>query len=264
MISVRCAEGLEGKTHVTVTVPVYHYGVLKGYLAAQNAPTEILAALEALYAVSAHPPLAADLHDTLQKIMEAADRLPVSPSVQPQTEPTEPPEVELPLLTRKMLEKAQERKETPPPAPAPKWEDPGEVEMAPFEPNPSLRDDPAEPLPKPRKKHEWSPEQRAAAAERMRRTQARIKAARSPRASFDLGGQSTSAVNPIPRVPEGPELETTDWPEIQRMLAAGRSREAIAGDYEVTVEHLDDFIAERLRERSRLGEAPALSQVGSA
>jgi hypothetical protein len=137
---VRCAEVLEGNAHVTVSVPVYHYGVLKGYLAAHGAPTEVFAALEALYSASANPPFSADLHDTLQKIMEAADHL---SAVKPQSlapeQALEPEEIELPPLTRKMLEKANESTAPAAPAPSPKWEDPGEVEMVPFEQNPNLK-----------------------------------------------------------------------------------------------------------------------------
>ncbi|MCE9567408.1 MAG: hypothetical protein K8U57_35860 [Planctomycetes bacterium] len=71
-------------------------------------------------------------------------------------------------------------------------------------------------------------------------------------------------------------IDVAEWPDIQRMLATGRSREAIAGDYDVPVGDLDDFIADRLwetQERHRAkaevksppGEARALSaEVGSA
>ncbi|OWK42378.1 hypothetical protein FRUB_04456 [Fimbriiglobus ruber] len=59
------------------------------------------------------------------------------------------------------------------------------------------------------------------------------------------------------------KLVEADWPEIRLMMVNGRSREAIAGDYEATVEHLDQFIAARLR-RHEPGEARALSSVGSA
>lgn len=43
-------------------------------------------------------------------------------------------------------------------------------------------------------------------------------------------------------------ITTEEWPGIQQMLASGKSREAIAGDYDVSVDALNAFIAERLAE----------------
>lgn len=69
-------------------------------------------------------------------------------------------------------------------------------------------------------------------------------------------------------------IDAAEWPDIQEMLGAGRSREAIASDYDVPVEDLDEFIADRLLEtqerhrqkaevKSPPGEARALSPVGA-
>lgn len=44
-------------------------------------------------------------------------------------------------------------------------------------------------------------------------------------------------------------IDPNDWPDIQQMLATGRSREAIASDYDVPVEDLNAFIDDRLKMR---------------
>lgn len=55
-------------------------------------------------------------------------------------------------------------------------------------------------------------------------------------------------------------IDSAEWPDIQQMLADGRSREAIASDYDVPVQDLDDFIQARLQEgRKRRGESPGES-----
>jgi hypothetical protein len=59
-------------------------------------------------------------------------------------------------------------------------------------------------------------------------------------------------------------IDPNDWPDIQQMLATGRSREAIAGDYDVPVEDLNAFIAERLESaRKRREPPPGESQPSS-
>ncbi|MCE9564615.1 MAG: hypothetical protein K8U57_21485 [Planctomycetes bacterium] len=286
---------------MSVTVPVYHYGILKGYLAAQGAPSEILAAVEALYAAAARPPLDAELQDALQKIMEAADRLsapPASPPLKsPDSQPitADSPDDELPPLTRKMLEKAREsaQMQAPPPTPAPKWEEPGKVVTVPFEPNPSLRDLPEldeQPL-KQRKRTVWTEEQKEAARARMAKARA-AKAARGNQAgmrtgvkpipesddSFAVGADEAFSEITVSRDRWKPSpIDPADWPDIQDLIANGRSREAIAYDFDVPVSDLDAFIAERLKEtqdrhrqkpeaKSPPGESSALSpnEVGSA
>lgn len=72
--------------------------------------------------------------------------------------------------------------------------------------------------------------------------------------------------------PEQPEpswdfqpLDPEDWPDIQRMLAGSRTREGIASDYDVPVEHLNAFIEERLREgRERRASGGGLPPPGEA
>lgn len=71
-------------------------------------------------------------------------------------------------------------------------------------------------------------------------------------------------------------LDPDDWPDIQQMLATGKSRQAIASDYDVLVDDLNAFIEaqlkatqERIREKAKeqpLGESLALppGTVGSA
>lgn len=42
-------------------------------------------------------------------------------------------------------------------------------------------------------------------------------------------------------------IDPADWPDIQRMLAAGRTKEAIAGDYDVPTADLERFVAEQTK-----------------
>lgn len=58
---------------------------------------------------------------------------------------------------------------------------------------------------------------------------------------------SAVIVSPAARWTPSP-LNADDWPDIQRMLADGRSRETIAYDYDVPTDMLNTFIAERLAE----------------
>lgn len=58
-------------------------------------------------------------------------------------------------------------------------------------------------------------------------------------------------------------IEPEEWPDIQKMLATGRSREQIASDYDVPVHTLNDFIEVRLREaKDRLAAKEAVTALG--
>lgn len=105
----------------------------------------------------------------------------------------------IPELTRKMLEKAQQSAAPTPRDKLPDWEEPGEVVMGDLARNPSLEDDewnspsPTTPrksasdAPTAKQKRGWSPEQRAAAAERMRKVQAAKKGRQQREESPDPG-----------------------------------------------------------------------------
>ena len=56
-------------------LPAYHYGILKGYLAGQNAPAEILVAAEALYSGSIQGPPNTELLEAIRHMTEAAEGL---------------------------------------------------------------------------------------------------------------------------------------------------------------------------------------------
>lgn len=72
--------------------------------------------------------------------------------------------------------------------------------------------------------------------------------------------QATAVTIPAPADRWKPSpLSEDDWPDVQQMLASGRSREAIAGDFEVPVEDLNNFIAAKLeaaRARHAAKESP--------
>ena len=133
-------------------------------------------------------------------------------------------------------------------------------------------DQPASPI---NKKREWTPEARAAAAERM-------KKAREARAAKKAAGQDTEGVTfaPTPSRPEKPAtvdtdrlltvhndyagkredatLTDSDWPYIKARLAKSPDRRAIASDYDVELDDLNFFIAScQRREGKSPGEALA-------
>lgn len=118
--------------------------------------------------------------------------------------------------------------------------------------------------PKPRRKHNMSPEAREAARQRMIDMQARKRAEReadnaSPVPEHHRPNFTDAELRitvPTPR--RKSQLTDADWPEIKTMLADGRSREAIASDYDEEVEDLDFFIASsERREAKSPGEAGA-------
>jgi len=292
----------------SVTVPLYHYALLKGYLAGQNAPNEALAAVEALYMAAVQGPLRADALDAIQAVKEAAERLvgmaTVSPPVEvsvakPELHIVDLPqsaEFDLPPLTRRALEKVAEPVATPE---APGEPQTDEAKIAAFiavktfercPPAHAAGDDtevvvgPSEP----KKRREWSPEARAAAADRMRSRQAEKRG--QPAANLPAGAQPTIEIRKpaLPTPAHGPTqkpkpdpaidvdrlitvhkgyagkrddglLVDSDWPDIKTRLAKGEDKKAIAGDYDVEMEELDFFIASNQRREAKqpMGEARA-------
>ncbi len=61
-------------------------------------------------------------------------------------------------------------------------------------------------------------------------------------------------------------IDPGDWPDIQRMLAAGQTREAIAGDYDVSIEDLEGFIEQQLEatRARRTAKEPPLGEARAA
>lgn len=164
---------------MSVSVPVYHYGILKGYLLAHGATGEHFAALEALYAAAISPPLATDLRDTLDKIMDAAGRV-AAHAVPPPSPPIEihgSPDVELPPLTRKALERVTGPAVRGVSESYAEREDAGEVVL---EPSPQ----------KPRRSRTpWSEEQKEAARVRMANARA-AKAKNDAREPAAVGSEA--------------------------------------------------------------------------
>lgn len=129
-----------------------------------------------------------------------------------------------------------------------------------------------------RKPRAWSPEARAAAAERMRARQAAgLMKGRKPGPSTAPPTEPADDATPaftaadlritVLKPRRVSQLSDSDWPEVQRMLGAGRTRAAIAGDYDEEPEDLDHFIASCQRREARPpGEAPAplLPAAGAA
>lgn len=149
----------------------------------------------------------------------------------------------------------------------------------------------------PKKKRNFSPEARAAAAERMRAMQARKKAEREA-SSVPTPEQSTfeprkaepptpakmspsPKPKPLPAIDHerlitvhngyagkrdpGQPLTDDDWPDIKVRLAKSPDRRAIAGDYDVDLEDLNFFIAScQRREGKSPGEAPAPPSSGAS
>lgn len=261
----------------SVTLPLYHYALLKGYLVGHNPPSEVMAALEALHMAAVQGPLRADALDAIQAVREAADRLTgIAVTAQPVKVSGPEPEIrlhdlpesaepELPPLTMRALEKAAERIAQP--------EEPqtDEAKVASF-----LEAKQAEQCPpahaagedhevvvgpsEPKKRREWSPEARAAAAERMRATQARKKAERQAKEPEPTPPHRLTVAHPgyAGKRDDG-QLLDEDWPDIKARLARGDSRRIIASDYEVDPEDLDHFIASNQRREAKQppGEARA-------
>lgn len=99
------------------------------------------------------------------------------------------------------------------------------------------------PAPETKKKREWSPEAKAAAAERMRKA----REAKSARKTDEVAAMDTRNAKAIDHSSyigkrEDGRLMNSDWPDIRNMLNL-LTRQAIAEKYGVTVEDLNAFIA---------------------
>ena len=129
----------------------------------------------------------------------------------------------------------------------------------------------------PKKQRNWSPEAKAAAAERMRAMQAAKKAKKE--GGTPLPAETMSKpFTPVPadklvrdhsgyagrRDPDQPLLDS-DWPDIENMLNVKRmSISQIASVYDVTFGTMRSFIdTHEAREEQSPGEARALSQGGA-
>lgn len=301
-----------------VAVPLYHYALLKGFLAGQNPPSEVLAAVEALYMAAVQGPLRADALEAIQAVKEAAERLAGLATASPAVEisiakpelridqPAKTVETELPPLTRMALEMAAGRADTSEAATQPQTDeekisaflDARVVENCPPAHASGTDQEMVVGVVEPKKRKEWSPEAREAAAERMRARQAaglmgkRKKepvaepaASREPaKPSYEIRKASTTEAQSAPKpesrpdvdstrritVPIGPagkrengQLRDEDWPDIKSRLAKGETKSAIAGDYEAELEDLDYFIASCQRRESKLPPGEALASLRS-
>ena len=56
-------------------LPIYHLGILRGYLSGQNAPTQVLLAAETLYLAAVQGPLRTDALEAIRLISDAAEKL---------------------------------------------------------------------------------------------------------------------------------------------------------------------------------------------
>ncbi len=80
-----------------MTIPLYHYALLKGHLLGQNAPAEILTAVEALYMAAVQRPLASDAKEAIQRIIDehgmppSGKRRPLHIAVEPSYSPSPQP-----------------------------------------------------------------------------------------------------------------------------------------------------------------------------
>ena len=294
----------------SVTVPLYHYALLKGFLAGQNPPSEVMAAVEALYMAAVQGPLSTDALEAIQAVKEAAERLAgmaiASPSVEISRAKPEAAvvissseEIVLPPLTKRALEMAAERDAAPESSGQPQTDEAKitaflEAKAVEHCPPAHANGDGHEVvvgLAEPKKRKEWSPEARAAAAERMRARQAagligrrknesspepasppepafEIRKASKPEPELAPKPEPLPAVDPTRLITvhngfagnrEDGQLRDEDWPDIKSRLARGETKAAIAGDYEAELEDLDYFIAscQRREAKRSLGEAPA-------
>lgn len=207
MSRVRNAEGLLEDFMTTVSVPAYHYALVKGYLLAQNPPSDVLASLEALHMAAVQGPLREDALEAIRLVSEAAEKLAARIETVPQPAPKARPEavssaepglttrslekIDLPPITQMAIERASKREDQPTP---PATNESDAEKIASF-----LRDKGATPCPpanasgggretvvaEPKKRKGWSPEAREAAAERMRNRQAAKNEARGGHDSKD-------------------------------------------------------------------------------
>ena len=133
---------------------------------------------------------------------------------------------------------------------------------------------------KPRRQNTMSPENRAAASERMRAMQAAKKAAREqgdpatienappPPAAKPFQPVSVEKLRTdhdefVGKRDPGQSLTDGDWPDIKAMLAKNPDRKKIAADYDVEFEEMSFFIESCQRREQRSGEALAPSHRGA-
>ncbi|QEH36535.1 hypothetical protein OJF2_51190 [Aquisphaera giovannonii] len=130
---------------------------------------------------------------------------------------------------------------------------------------------------KPRKTRNWSPEKRAAQADRIRAiNQRKREANRQPLVENRDEPAVAEEPDPVPEFDEADlritipkprrksQLTDDDWPEIERMLEQGRTRRAIASDYDEDPADLDAFIASHQQKERPKGEAPASPSGGTS
>ena len=174
----------------------YHYGLLKGYLAGQDAPADILVATEALYVAASHAPLAAEALEAIRLVTEAAeklikrvDSLPV-PAEQvvsiSSTIQSEPIRADVCPKVVPVVETKTDPEEEPTAARA---EPSDRAKIDAF--LETRANQPADKSTKQKKRQEWSPEARAAAAERLRARQAAGLMKRR-------GGETPAALSMVP------------------------------------------------------------------
>jgi hypothetical protein len=70
--------------------------------------------------------------------------------------------------------------------------------------------------------------------------------------------ESEPVIEPAPEPEPANPLAASDWPDVRDMLDEGRSLAAIAGDFDVTVDHLERFIA--IHRELDDGEPPPLGK----
>jgi hypothetical protein len=234
MTCVCCAEGLEGKTHVTDYSEFDLFldlGFLRGTLNEATVSQEVR-----------------DVLDQVISFILYTNRTPQSERTAVATSDA-------------TIERALPHDEQP--ASQREVTEPDEVKLVPFEPNPApLSDYPASPpLPKPRKERlPWTEEQKEAARARMAKARAAKAARQASPAESESAPQQQFSQTLRSSAPIEKPLQESEWPDIKQMIATGRSREAIAYDLDVPVEHLDQVIENQLRKRATpLGEARALS-----
>lgn len=204
--------------------------LLKGFVLAHNAPSQMVAAADA--------------------VIEALSRGTVEI-----TRAREPIRVTMP----------------PPEEPAP------EAEQPEHQPEATHAETDASEEPTPKKRRNFSPEVRAAAAERMKAMHARKKAEKEGGTPRPVE-TTPKPFTPVPadklvrdhsgyagrRDPNQPLLDS-DWPDIKNMLNVKRmSISQVASDYDVTFGTMRSFIdTHETREEQSPGEARALSQGGA-
>lgn len=121
--------------------------------------------------------------------------------------------------------------------------------------------------PEAKERKPWSPEAKAAAAERMRAMQARKKAEKEAgrptavESAPEFSEAERRITVPAPR--RKSTLADAEWPEIKQMLVDGKTRATIASDFDEEPEDLDYFIESCQRREQREGNFAAPLQAGA-